>query len=137
MHIDRNGSLPTTRPPEQSFTGDVSISYYFARPAPSRLVGAAVAFGPGARTPWKVNPLGQTLLVTSGVGWAQAEGEDIVEIRAGDLVWFPPGQRHWEGAAPDHAMTYIALDEAQDGRAVAFHEKVTDAEYRQGPYSKI
>ncbi len=87
---------------------------------------------PGARTPWKVNPIGQTLIVTSGVGWAQCEGEDIVEIRAGDFIWFPPGQRHWEGATPDHAMTYVAIQE-EDGRIVEFREKVTDEEYRKGP----
>ncbi|HEX8503803.1 MAG TPA: cupin domain-containing protein [Hymenobacter sp.] len=111
MQIDRNGSLPTTKAPEKNFTGDVYISNYLERAAPSRLVSATVAFAPGARTPWKVNPLGQTLLVTSGVGWAQCEGEEVVEIRAGDIVWCPPGQRHWDGATPTHAMTYIAIQE--------------------------
>jgi quercetin dioxygenase-like cupin family protein len=95
MQICRNGTLPTSRPPEETFTGDVSISGYFQHQSPSRLSGAIVAFKPGARTPWKVNPLGQTLIVTSGVGWAQCGGEVIVEIRAGDMIWCPPGQRHW------------------------------------------
>lgn len=129
MQIHRNGSGPTNRAPESTFTGDVYISSYFQRGGPSRLSGAAATFPPGARTPWKVTPVGQTLVVTSGVGWAQCEGEEIVEIRAGDMIWFPPGQRHWEGATPDHAMTYIAIQEG----AVGFREKVTDEEYQKGP----
>lgn len=111
MRIERSGTSPTGTPPEPGFTGEVTISGYFRRESPSRLAGATVSFAPGARTPWKVNPLGQTLIVTSGVGWAQCEGGDIAEIRAGDVVWFPPGARHWEGAAPDRAMTYVALHE--------------------------
>ena len=134
MQLNHRGSLPTKKAPEQNFTGDVYISGYFVRAAPSRLVGATVSFTPGARTPWKVNPLGQTLVVTSGVGWAQAEGEEIVEIRAGDLVWWPPGQRHWEGATPNQAMTYIALQETQDGQGVEFQNKVTDQEYSRGSH---
>lgn len=129
MQIYRNGSSPTSRAPEATFTGDVQIGGYFRRGAPSRLAGAAATFPPGARTPWKVNPLGQTLIVTSGVGWAQCEGEATVEIRVGDMIWFPPGQRHWEGATPDHAMTYVAIHEG----SVEFREKVTDEEYRDGP----
>ena len=133
MHVDRSGTLPTNKAPEANFTGDVSISGYFERAAPSRLAGATVTFAPGARTPWKVNPLGQTLIVTSGVGWAQGEGGAVVEIRAGDVVWCPPGQRHWDGATPDHAMSYVAVQEARDGRAVEFGARVTDEEYRKGP----
>lgn len=127
MQLYRNGTLPTNRPPEATFTGDVLISGYFQREAPSRLTGAAVTFGPGARTPWKVNPLGQTLIVTSGTGWAQSEGEAVAEIRAGDMVWFPPGQKHWEGATPDTTMTYVAVQEG----GVEFGAKVTDEEYRK------
>lgn len=129
MQLTRNGSSPTTKAPEATFTGDVRISGYFQRESPSRLSGAAATFAPGSRTPWKVNPLGQMLVVTAGTGWAQREGEGIVEIRAGDLIWFPPGQRHWEGAAPDGAMTYVAIQEG----GVEFQEAVTDAEYRQEP----
>jgi quercetin dioxygenase-like cupin family protein len=129
MHIHRNGSGSTERAPEENFTGDVRISGYFRRAAPSRLAGAAATFTPGARTPWKVNPLGQTLIVTSGIGWAQCEGEEIVEIRAGDMIWCPPGRRHWEGATPDHAMTYVAIHE----QTVEFGGRVTDEEYREGP----
>lgn len=129
MQIHRNGTFPPThRPVEATFTGDVFISGYFERGAPSRLAGAMVAFAPGARTPWKVNPAGQTLIVTSGVGWAQCEGEEIVEIRAGDIIWCPPGQRHWDGATPHEAMTYVALHEG----GVRFTAKVTDQEYRHG-----
>ena len=133
MKLERTGNLPTNKAPENSFTGDVYISGYFQRAAPSRLAGATATFAPGSRTPWKVNPLGQTLVVTSGVGWAQSEGGEIVEIRAGDIIWFPPGQRHWEGATPDQAMTYFAIQEEGDGRRVEFTEKVTDEEYREGP----
>jgi quercetin dioxygenase-like cupin family protein len=129
------GSLPTAKAPEQSFTGDVYISEYLERAAPSRLISATVTFCPGARTPWKVNPLGQTLIVTSGLGWAQCEGEQVVEIRAGDIVWCPPGQRHWDGATPTHTLTYIAIQEAQNGRAVEFGEPVTDEEYHQRPFA--
>ena len=129
MEIYRNASSITSRAPEASFTGDVQIGGYFQRPSPSRLAGAVATFAPGARTPWKVNPFGQTLVVTSGAGWAQCEGEEIIEIHAGDLVWCPPGQRHWEGATPDQAMTYVAIHE----QSVEFSKKVTDEEYRKGP----
>ena len=129
MQVHRDGSSLARRPPEPTFTGEVSISGYFQHGAPSRLSGATVTFAPSARTPWKVNPLGQTLIVTSGTGWAQVEGEALVELRAGDVVWFPPGQRHWEGATPDQAMTYVAVQEG----GVTFEERVTDEEYRRGP----
>lgn len=129
MELHRADSGPATRAPEATFTGDVHIRGYFRRGAPSRVAGAAATFAPGARTPWKVNPLGQTVVVTSGVGWARSEDEDIVEIHAGDVLWFPPGRRHWEGATPEHEMTYVAVHEG----TVEFGEKVTDAEYREGP----
>lgn len=135
MKVYPAGSWPTTKAPEATFTGEVHISDYFERAAPSRLISATVTFAPGARTPWKVNPLGQTLFVTSGVGWAQGESEEIVEIRAGDIVWCPPGRRHWDGATPDSALSYIAVQETQNGRGVEFKEPVTDEEYRQGPPS--
>ena len=129
MQLHRSGTLPTNRPPEKTFTGDVTISGYIQRESPSRLTSAIVTFAPGARTPWKVNPFGQTLIVTSGAGWARCGGEAIVEIRAGDMIWCPPGQRHWEGATPDGAMTYVALHEG----SVEFGEKVNDKEYQKGP----
>ena len=134
-NVEANDTLPGTKAPEKTFTGNVYISGYFRRPAPSRLVGATATFTPGSRTPWKVNPFGQTLIVTSGVGWAQSAGEEIVEIRVGDIIWCPPGQRHWEGATPDQAMSYVAIQEEENGRAVEFIEKVTDGEYRKGPGS--
>ena len=111
MQIDRIATMSVLQAPEPASTGDVAIGGYLRRCPPSRLVSASVAFAPGARTPWKVNPMGQTLVVTDGVGWAQIEGEDVVEIRAGDIVWFPPGVRHWEGATPTRAMSYVALHE--------------------------
>ena len=129
MEIHRTDSSRTTTAPESSFTGDVQIGDYFRRQAPSRLAGAVVVFPPGARTPWKVNPIGQTLILTNGVGWAQCEGEDIVEIRAGDVIWCPPGEKHWEGATPDQSMTYVAVQE-EAGGMVQFGAKVTDEEYR-------
>ena len=132
MDIYRDGKSPTNRAPESTFTGDVRIGGYFQRSAPSRLGGATITFPPGARTPWKTNPCGQTLVVTSGVGWTQAEGEEIVEIRAGDRIWYPPGVRHWDGATPDQAMTCVAIQEFQGGSSVEFLEQVTDEEYQQG-----
>ena len=131
MQIHRSGDAPTNPAPESTFTGDVRIGGYFRRAAPSRLAGAAVTFAPGSRTPWKVNPLGQTLIVTSGVGWAQCADGEIVEVRAGDFIWCPPGERHWEGATPDHPMTYVAVQEEGDGGGVVFGEEVTDEEYRK------
>lgn len=133
MHIDRRDSSPASRPPEATFTGDVTVSGYFERDAPSRLMGATVTFAPGARTPWKVNPLGQTLIVTSGVGWTQSEGKEIVEIAVGDIIWYPPGQRHWDGATPEQEMTCVAINEAKDGSSVEFGDAVTDEEYRKVP----
>lgn len=129
MQITRYDPVTATRPPEPTFAGDVRLGGFFQRGAPSRLSGAIVAFAPGARTPWKVNPAGQTLVVTSGVGWAQVEGKAIVAIRAGDLIWFPPGERHWEGSTPEEAMTCVALQEG----GVQFGEGVTEEEYRKGP----
>ena len=133
MQIDRTATMTASKPPETGFTGDVTLRGYFMRGAPSRLAGATVAFAPGARTPWKVNPLGQTLIVTGGLGWTQGEGEDIALIRPGDIIWYPPGQRHWDGATPDHAMTCVVLHEAKDGKAVEFLEAVSDADYLKGP----
>lgn len=132
MQIERIVTMSTQPAPEPTFTGDVIIGGYFRRNLPSRLAGAFVAFAPGARTPWKINPLGQTLVVTNGVGWAQIEGEGVVEIHAGDIVWFPPGVRHWEGATPTQAMSYVALHETDSGSGVEFGRKVSDEEYSLG-----
>lgn len=133
MKIDRNGSLPTVLATDRTFTGNVCIRDNFERAAPSRLAGATVTFAPSARALSKVNPLGQTLIVTSGVGRLQSDGDAGVEIRAGDIIRRSPAQRHWDGATPDHPMTYIAVHEVEDGRAEEFGGAVIEEEHRQGP----
>jgi quercetin dioxygenase-like cupin family protein len=129
MDIHRNGSRPTRRGPADYFTGTVWMDPIVNAPAPARVAAARVAFEPGARTAWHTHPLGQTLYVVSGVGRVQKLGEPVREIRAGDTVWIPPGEKHWHGAAPDHAMTHIAMQEAVDGSAVEWLEQVSDADY--------
>ena len=129
MDIHRNGSRPTRRGPADYFTGTVWLDPIVNAPAPARVAAARVSFEPGARTAWHTHPLGQTLYVVSGVGRVQKEGEPVREIRAGDTVWIPPGEKHWHGAAPDHAMTHIAMQEAVDGSAVEWLEQVSDADY--------
>lgn len=133
MKIQRSGSQPSQRGPAEWFTGSVRIDPLNTAPAPARHGAASVTFEPGARTAWHTHPLGQTLIVTSGVGWTQCEGQPIVEIRAGDVIWCPPGHRHWHGATPTTAMTHIAIQEALDGKMVVWMEHVSDAEYRAGP----
>lgn len=129
MDIKRLGSQPSGKGPEDWFTGTVRIDPLFSAEAPARVAGASVTFEPGARTAWHTHPLGQTLIVTAGVGRVQREGGPIEEIRTGDVVWFPPGEKHWHGASPTVAMTHIAIQERLDGKAVDWMEKVTDAEY--------
>ena len=132
MEIHRNGSRPSNRGPSEYFTGAVRIDPLNSPPAPARVSCASVTFEPGARTAWHTHPLGQTLVVTAGVGWTQCEGGPIVEIRAGDVIWCPPGHRHWHGATATTAMTHIAIQEALDGRVVEWMEHVTDAQYLAG-----
>ena len=103
----------------------------FQAPAPARVSGVSVTFEPGARTAWHTHPLGQTLIVISGCGRAQREGGAIEEIRPGDVVWFPPGKKHWHGAAPTAAMTHIAIAESLDGKVVDWMEHVSDEQYRK------
>ena len=129
MEIIRNGSMEAMKGPAETFTGDVRLDWMFNRPEPSRLTGAIVTFQPGARTAWHSHPLGQTLIVTSGVGWTQCEGEERVEVRAGDVIMCPPGHKHWHGATSTTAMTHIAVQEALDGKNVEWMEHVTDEEY--------
>jgi quercetin dioxygenase-like cupin family protein len=136
MQIQRNGSTPSAKGPAQYFTGSVRIDSPFNAPEPARTSGAIVTFEPGARTAWHTHPLGQTLIVTSGVGWTQCDGEPIVEIRAGDVIWCPPGHRHWHGATPTTAMTHVAIAEMLDGRNVEWLEQVTDAQYLAGPQQR-
>jgi len=130
MDIKRNGSQPSAKGPAEFFTGTVRIDPLFQAPAPARMQGASVTFEPGARTAWHKHPLGQILIVTAGCGWTQCEGEPVVEIRAGDVIWCPPNHRHWHGATPTTAMTHIAIQEALDGKVVEWMEKVSDAQYR-------
>jgi quercetin dioxygenase-like cupin family protein len=130
MEIKRSGSQPSTKGSADWFTGTVRVDPLFEAPAPARVRGASVTFEPGARTNWHTHPLGQTLIVTAGCGRAQREGGPIEEIRPGDVVWIPPNERHWHGAAPTTAMTHIAIQEALDGKAVDWMEKVSDEQYR-------
>ena len=130
MEIKRIGSQPSSKGPADWFTGTVRIDPLFQANAPARATGASVTFEPGARTAWHTHPLGQTLIVTSGCGCAQREGGSIEEIRPGDVVWFPPGEKHWHGATPTTAMTHIAIQEALDGKVVEWMEKVTEEQYQ-------
>lgn len=129
MEIKRAGSQPSTPGQADYFTGRVRIDPLFRAPAPARGFGASVTFEPGARTAWHTHPLGQTLIVTAGVGRAQCWGGPLEEIRPGDVVWFPPGVKHWHGAAPTTAMTHLAIAEQVDGRNADWLEKVTDEQY--------
>ncbi|HEV8483913.1 MAG TPA: cupin domain-containing protein [Blastocatellia bacterium] len=131
MEIKRSGSQPSTKGPSDWFTGTVRIDPLFQANAPARASGASVTFEPGARTAWHTHPLGQPLIVTAGCGWAQGLGGPVEEIRPGHVVWFPPGEKHWHGAAPTIAMTHIAIQEALDGKVVDWMEKVSDEQYRK------
>ncbi len=130
MEIKRSGSQPSAKGPADWFTGTVRIDPLFQVTDPARAAGASVTFEPGARTAWHTHPLGQTLIVTSGCGRVQREGGPIEEIRAGDVVWFAPDERHWHGAAPTTAMTHIAIQEQLDGKVVDWMEHVTDTQYQ-------
>ncbi|MXN47802.1 cupin domain-containing protein [Shinella kummerowiae] len=132
MDIKRNGTNPSTPGPADYFTGNVRLDTPFKAEAPGRAGGAIVTFEPGARTAWHTHPLGQLIIVTTGLGWAQHEGGPIEEIRPGDVVWFPPGEKHWHGATDRTAMTHVAIAESQDGSPVTWLEKVTDEQYRGG-----
>ena len=130
MEITRNGSRPSTKGPADWFTGTVRIDPLFQAGTPARATGGSVTFEPGARTAWHTHPLGQTLIVTAGSGRVQREGGPIEEINPGDVVWFPPGEKHWHGASPTTAMTHIAIQEQLDGEAVEWLEKVSDEQYQ-------
>jgi quercetin dioxygenase-like cupin family protein len=129
MIIHRAGSRPSTTPNPDYFTGTVRMDPLISAPAPARLNAISVTFEPGARTNWHTHPLGQTLVVTAGAGLAQKDGDPIQTLRPGDVIWFEPGEKHWHGAAPDCAMTHIALQEQVDGSAADWLEPVTDAQY--------
>lgn len=129
MEITRAGSRPSTKGPTDWFTGTVRIDPLFNPHDSERVQGASVTFEPSARTAWHTHPLGQTLLVTAGAGRVQRWGGLIQEIFPGDVVWFAPGEKHWHGAAPDTAMTHIALQEVQDGKVVDWLEQVSTEQY--------
>jgi quercetin dioxygenase-like cupin family protein len=130
MDIKRNGSQPSSKGPADWFTGVVRLDSPFKGSDPARVTGAFVTFEPGARTAWHTHPLGQTLIVTAGCGRAQRWGGPIEEIRPGDVIWFPPGEKHWHGATPTTAITHIAIQEQLDGKAVDWMEKVSDEQYQ-------
>jgi quercetin dioxygenase-like cupin family protein len=131
MEIRRSGSQPSSKGLEQYFTGAVRIDPLFDAPEPARVRVASVTFEPDARTAWHTHPLGQILIVTAGGGLIQRCGGPIEEIRPGDVVWIPPGEKHWHGATPTTAMTHIAIQEALDDKTVDWMEAVTDEQYRK------
>jgi quercetin dioxygenase-like cupin family protein len=130
MEIKRAGSQPSRPGPADWFTGTVRIDPLFQADAPARVAGASVTFEPGARTAWHTHPLGQTLIVTAGSGRVQRAGGPVETIQPGDVVWFPPGEKHWHGAAPTTAMTHIAIQENLGGKVVDWLEKVSDEQYQ-------
>ncbi len=130
MQVKRSGSVPTRTGEAEYFTGTVRLDPLVDAPEPARVRGFHVTFEPGARTAWHTHPLGQTLIVTSGLGLVQSWGGKIEEIRPGDVVWIAPGEKHWHGAAPSNGMSHIAIQEALDGNNVEWLEQVTEEEYR-------
>jgi quercetin dioxygenase-like cupin family protein len=132
MDIKRAGSQLSGKGPVEWFTGGVRIDPLFQAPDPARMVGASVTFEPGARTAWHTHPLGQTLIVTAGAGLAQRWGGPIEEIRPGDVIWIPPGEKHWHGARATTAMTHTAIQEQLNGKTADWMEKVSDEQYQAG-----
>ena len=131
MKITRNGSQPSAPGNADWFTGTVRLDQPFTADEPARVSGALVTFEPGARTAWHTHPLGQTLYVTAGLGWAQREGGPVEELCPGDIVWFAPGEKHWHGATPATAMTHLAIQERQNGKSVDWLEHVSESEYQK------
>ena len=129
MEITRNGTTPSNKGPADCFTGTVRVDRLFVARDPARTGGASVTFEPGARTNWHSHPLGQTLIVTAGCGWVQAWGQPVQEIRPGDVIWTPPGEKHWHGAKATTSVTHIAIQEALSGKVVDWMEKVGDDQY--------
>jgi quercetin dioxygenase-like cupin family protein len=135
MKITRSGTTASGKGPSEYFTGSVRVDPLVEAPEPARVRAAHVTFEPGARTAWHTHPLGQTLLVTSGLGLVQREAGPVEEIRPGDVVWFEPNEKHWHGASPHAAMTHIAIQEALNGSPVTWMEKVSDEQYCAAPES--
>ena len=136
MEIKRNGSQPSVKGSAEFFTGEVRIDPLFQAPEPARVGAARVTFEPGARSAWHTHPLGQNLVVTSGLGWTQCWGEPKEYIRPGDVISCPPNTKHWHGATPTTAMTHIAIQESLNGKNVEWLEKVTDEQYLAGSPSQ-
>ena len=132
MEIRRSGAQPSGKGPADWFIGAVRVDPLFSPPDPARVAGALVTFEPGARTAWHTHPLGQSLFIMSGLGWAQRDGGGVEEIRPGDVAWFEPGEKHWHGASPTTGMSHIAVQEKLDGKAVDWMEHVSDAQYARG-----
>ena len=133
MEIKKSGSQPSNKGSEEYFTGDVRIDPLFQANDPARAVGASVTFEPGARTAWHTHPLCQTMIVTFGCCLVQRWGDDFIkEIHPGDVVWIPPGEKHWHGATSTTAMTHIAIQEQRDGKTADWMEKVSDEQYQKG-----
>ena len=132
MDIQRSGSQPSAKGPAEYFTRTVRIDPLFQAPDPARVSGASVTFEPGGRTAWHTHPLGQTLIVTFGHGWVQRWGGPVEEIHPDDVVWFPPGEKHWHGATATTAMTHIAIREALNGKLVDWMEPVSNDQYQNG-----
>lgn len=131
MKIERIGSRPSDAGSADYFTGKVRIDPLMSAPEPARVASVRVTFEPGARTAWHTHPLGQTLIVTDGCGWAQREGGPIEEIKPGDVVWFAPHEKHWHGASPTTGMTHIAIHERLDGKNVDWMEPVSEEQYKR------
>jgi quercetin dioxygenase-like cupin family protein len=129
MEIKRGGSQPSRKGPTETFTGTVRVDPLFSAHDPARTSGASVTFEPGARSAWHTHPLGQTLIVIAGCGWVQAWGGPVEEIRPGDVIWTPPGEKHWHGAKATTSVTHIAIQEALNGKVVDWMEKVGDDQY--------
>jgi quercetin dioxygenase-like cupin family protein len=136
MEITRVGSQPSEKGPGDYFTGKVRVDRLFNAPDPALVAGASVTFDPGARTAWHTHPLGQTLIVTAGCGWVQREGGQVEVIRPGDVIWFPPGEKHWHGATATTGMAHIAIQERLNGKVVDWMEQVTDEQYLAGSTKK-
>jgi quercetin dioxygenase-like cupin family protein len=131
MEIKRSGSQPSGKGPAEYFEGSVRVDPLFQAPDPARVFGASVTFEPGARTAWHTHPLGQTLIVTAGCGWVQRWGGPVEEILPGDVIWFPPDEKHWHGATPTTAMTHIAIVEHLNGKTADWMEQVSAEQYRR------
>lgn len=131
MKITRNKEIESAQGPKEYFTGKVRVEMQFGQQAATKAAGALVTFEAGARTAWHTHPAGQTLIITSGLGWVQKEGEQIIEVSPGDVIYFEPNEKHWHGASPKKAMSHLAIQEEVDGKVVDWMEKVTDAQYKQ------